>query len=154
MGRGLDGWRTGTRTNHMIRCWLVTASSFWWWWAGPRWPSSAWASSSVSALFMFNSTALHVHSLSEALAQYSDFNVKKKKPTEKLLRCPVSLLCVCVHTCISSRGFPIQETPFISKQSRILCRLPINIQHQQWASGCSETLGDSVATHSHLLWKA
>lgn len=32
IGLGLDGWRTGAQqTNHMTRCWLVTASSSWWW---------------------------------------------------------------------------------------------------------------------------
>lgn len=50
--------------------------------------------------------------------------------------------------------FPTQETPFIPKQSRIPYRLPINIQHQQWASGYSETSTECVATHSHLLWNA
>lgn len=49
MGNGLDGWWKSPASIHVTRCWVGTASSSCWWWEGSRWPSSAWASSSVSA---------------------------------------------------------------------------------------------------------
>lgn len=55
------------------------------------------------------------------------------------------------HCCIHAYpliAFPFKRPPFKPRQSRILCRAPINIQHQQWASGCSETCRDTL----RLLW--
>lgn len=96
-----------------------------------------------AVMFVIHLTASHIHSVSDALAQYSNFNVKDSAVFNSSCVC----MCVCVHTCISFHCVPIQQTPFIPRQSTIPYRVPINIQLQQRASGYSETLGETVATH-------